>query len=290
MQPTSLSRIIQDTHALPSIPGVASRLLERLQDPETHAAEISTLIEMDPALSLKVLQLANSAMFAPASPVHSIERAIMLLGFNTVRFLITGVAVLQVAQKMPENEIINPENFWRSAFRGAVAAKYFAEQSNYPESNEAYLAGLIREIGQIALIQCAYETYLSVVKAAHDAQVPVVHKEKEILGFTHADVGALLAVKWNLDEGLAGVIAAYPFPSEHPDLTNLHLTAVLHLADRFAALATPTTAHFEDVLAKLDPLVIEYWSQAQAHDLSPESLEVDWQALKSLLDQGNPFI
>ena len=214
----------------------------------------------------------------------------MVLGFNTVRFLITGVAVLQVAQKMPENEIINPENFWRSAFRGAVAAKYFAEQSNYPESNEAYLAGLIREIGQIALIQCAYETYLSVVKAAHDAQVPVVHKEKEILGFTHADVGALLAVKWNLDEGLAGVIAAYPFPSEHPDLTNLHLTAVLHLADRFAALATPTTAHFEDVLAKLDPLVIEYWSQAQAHDLSPESLEVDWQALKSLLDQGNPFI
>ncbi|MGE3726687.1 MAG: HDOD domain-containing protein [Candidatus Sericytochromatia bacterium] len=288
MPSASLSRIIQDTHALPSIPGVASRLLERLQDPETHAAEISTLIEMDPALSLKVLQLANSAMFAPASPVHSIERAIMLLGFNTVRFLITGVAVLQVAQKMPENEIINPESFWRSAFRGAVAAKYFAEQCDYAESNEAYLAGLIREIGRIALIQCAYETYLAVVQAAREANVPVVNKEKELLGFTHADVGALLAVKWNLDEGLAGVIAAYPFPCDYPDLNNLPLTTILHLADRFASLDNPGPELFPQLFAELDPLVAQHWAQAQ--DLSPEILEAHWQTLKPLLEQGNLFI
>lgn len=290
MSPTSLSRIIQDTHALPSIPGVASRLLERLQDPDTHAAEISTLIEMDPALSLKVLQLANSAMFAPASPVHSIERAIMLLGFNTVRFLITGVAVLQVAQKMPDNEIINPESFWRSAFRGAVAAKYLAEASNYPEGNEAYLAGLIREIGRIALIQCAYDTYLAVVKAAQEAHVPVVIKEKEILGFTHADVGALLAVKWNLDEGIAGVIAAYPFPAETSDLHNPHLATVLHLADHLADLDSPSHDDFVKLLSELDALAIQVWSEQQGQNLSGEMLEAYWQNLKPLLEQGNPFI
>jgi HD-like signal output (HDOD) protein len=290
MQPTSLSQIIQDTHTLPSIPGIASRLLERLQDPETNANEISTLIEMDPALSLKVLQLANSAMFAPASPVHSIERALVLLGFNTVRFLITGVAVLQVAQQMPQNEIINPEIFWRSAFRGAVAAKFLATKSGYHEPNEAYLAGLIRKIGQIALIQCAYETYLPIVQAARAEGVATIHKEKELLGFTHADVGALLAVKWNLDEGLAGVIAAYPFPSDHPQLENLHLAAILHLADQIVQIETAHSGIFVQTLAQLDPLALQSLSETALPSLTSEILADYWQELEPLLEQENPFV
>lgn len=268
---------------------MANRLLEILQDPEASTPEISTLIERDPALSIKVLQLANSAMFAPASPVHSIERAIVLLGFNTVRFLITGVAVLQVAQKMPANDILTPENFWNSAFRGAVIAKYLAEIFNYSEPNEAYLAGLIREIGQIALIQCIYEKYLQVVEAARQAKIPVELKEKEILGFTHADVGALLVVKWNLDENLATAIAAYPFPSDYPDLEKKFLTALLSLADKLAKLDKPELEDFETLLNSLDRLVLQELEKCEAFDLNPSSLENAWKEILPLIESGNPF-
>ncbi|PIQ26370.1 hypothetical protein COW36_14695 [bacterium (Candidatus Blackallbacteria) CG17_big_fil_post_rev_8_21_14_2_50_48_46] len=289
IEAASLSHIIQETHTLPSIPEVANRLLEILQDPEASTPEISTLIERDPALSIKVLQLANSAMFAPASPVHSIERAIVLLGFNTVRFLITGVAVLQVAQKMPANDILTPENFWNSAFRGAVIAKYLAEIFNYSEPNEAYLAGLIREIGQIALIQCIYEKYLQVVEAARQAKIPVELKEKEILGFTHADVGALLVVKWNLDENLATAIAAYPFPSDYPDLEKKFLTALLSLADKLAKLDKPELEDFETLLNSLDRLVLQELEKCEAFDLNPSSLENAWKEILPLIESGNPF-
>lgn len=253
-------------------------------------AEIGTLIEVDPALSLKVLQLANSAMFSPASPVHSIERAILLLGLNTVRFLITGVAVLQMAQQMAENEILSPADFWASAFRGAVIAKFFAQQCDYSEPNEAYLAGLIREVGQIALIQCAYQTYLEVFRAAQAEDVELLVKEKQILGFTHADVGALLVIKWNLDEELAAVIAAYPCLSDYPDHHRPLLTALLSLADRLSRVQHFQYADFEMLLHSLDPRVCEELKACKRFDFQPAYLLSCWQEIEPLLKTRNPFV
>jgi HD-like signal output (HDOD) protein len=285
-----LESIIEDTDSLPSIPVVASRLLELLQDIEATPADIGTLIQVDPALSMKVLQLANSAMFAAASPVHSVERAILLLGFNTVRFLITGMVVLQVARQITASEIINPESFWNSAFRGAVTARFLAERYSLPHVNEAYLAGLIREIGQIALVQCAYEPYLPVVRAARSAGVRTLVKEREMLGFTHADVGALLVVKWNLDAGLADIIRAYPEPSLYPEIKSPVLVSIVHLADILSLFETPEEADFERVAEELDPFAKLTLTTQLGEDITSTFLQAAWEEICPLLESSNPFI
>lgn len=258
----------------------------RLQQPDVTAAEIEALIKVDPVLSLKVLQLANSALFSPASPVHSIERAVLLLGLNTIRFLITGVAVLQLAQQLIDNEILTPQDFWNSAFRGAVIAKFFAQEYAYSDPNEAYLAGLIREIGQIALIQSAYETYLEVFRSAQIEKVDILVKEKQMLGFTHADVSALLITKWNLDEELAAVIAAYPSLSDYPQHPQSLLVAILALSDRLSRIQGTTLTDFEKLLHNLDSQVCQI---LRAKILDAPYLFSCWQQIEPLLTVVPPF-
>lgn len=290
----AIDKILERSEDLPSIPNLASQLIHMMANPDVDMDRLSQLIGLDPLLSLKVLKWVNSAHFSPASRITSLQLAVNSLGLSTIRFIIMGVAVFNSLNHLPQNDITNPDEFWLHSIRCAIAAKHLAERLNYEDSSEAYLVGLLHDIGKVALFQCAYNTYLEVILLSRlDASVDLTDIELEVLGFAHTDVSALLFMKWQLGEKLAEVVAAHHHPETFTHIDKYPLACILYLANRIAYIES--SIEYEDLYSTLSEPVLEglrqiypKFSQAALCDVILSTF-VKFESCEDILDSLKSF-
>lgn len=254
----SIYRIITNSEDLPSIPGLVVQLIHMTSDENDSIdiGELADLVGMDQTLAAKVVRWANSAHFSPVSPVTSIQRAVQLLGISTIRSMALGASVLQSMGNFGSNDIISADDFWIHSFRCAIAAKYLAEVFFYIDPSEAYLVGLLHDIGKVALIKSAYAIYLDVHMSCDEEDgSDLPEKEEDILGFTHADLSALLFVQWGLGEPLSEVVAAHHDPSVAQNTQKFPLAAILYLANTIADC--DENFHAPAIFENLDPSALD---------------------------------
>lgn len=226
---------VRQLQSLAPLPVVAQRLLADLDRKDLSLGQLSEVIEMDPALTARIVGLANSAYFANRQPVYSVSDAVgRVLGLDMVRNLALGI-VLSGAFDTKACRAFEVERFWFTAMGTATLAVPLAGliRGKVPVDGEwAYLAGLLHELGLLAL--CAlFPAEMSRVLAQADPEKPLAVRTRQALGIDAMEAGAVLARRWQLPESVAVVMAHYDTPGYQGP--HSQLSALVGLAACLAA-------------------------------------------------------
>jgi putative nucleotidyltransferase with HDIG domain len=223
------------TTALPSRPGVYMELNQVLSDPDWQPHQVSAVLERDVAMSAKVLQLANSALFGLTSTVTSVRDAVMYLGVDTIRSLaLTAEAFGKVAPR--GNAEFSLDDFQAHAMLVARITASILPAGRTQQ--EAVTAALLHDIGKLVLISDGDSRWSRLNDQARERQVPVYVVEQDSDGVTHAQVGAHLLSLWGLPDGIVEAVAHHHDPSEVDGLAFDGVAAV-HIANALANELAP---------------------------------------------------
>jgi putative nucleotidyltransferase with HDIG domain len=218
------------TTALPSRPGVYMELNQVLADPDWQPHQVAAVLERDVAMSAKVLQLANSALFGLTSTVTSVRDAVMYLGVDTIRSLaLTAEAFGKLAPRGSAE--FSLDDFQAHAMLVARVTASILPAGRAQQ--EAVTAALLHDIGKLVLISGGDGRWAQLNHQACERNVPVHVVEEETDGVTHADVGAHLLSLWGLPDGIVEAVAHHHAPSEVDGLAFDGIAAV-HIANGLA--------------------------------------------------------
>lgn len=227
--PRDLAALVAATPELATMPETSTRLLALLEDHDAPVDELVGIIEKDPGLTANVLKLCNSAYYGLRREVGSMREALVRLGNRTVVTVAFAASMGRMLQAPVTAYRLPRGRLWRHALAvGLLAARLLPGQAAAPERSRAFTAGLVHDLGKLLLDRPLRE---------HLEQIPPVLSasgllaaERDLLGFDHAEAGAVLAETWNFPSDLVAVIAGH-----HAPTTADPLTAVVAVANLLAA-------------------------------------------------------
>lgn len=190
---------------LPSMPQVLLKLLEACNDEEASSKTLSDIISKDPSISARVMRLVNSAYIGLSQKVNELDKAVLYLGTNTIKNLAISASVLEVFGQTKGNALFNIHKFWWHSFLCASLAKHIAEETGYKFPEEAFLAGLMHDIGKLVLWTNFRDEYSKVLEKSTQ-KADIIVAEKMEIGATHCEIGAQLVRQWSLKSFLADAV------------------------------------------------------------------------------------
>ncbi|HUM06637.1 MAG TPA: HDOD domain-containing protein [Terriglobales bacterium] len=237
-----LTKLMAADH-LPSLPVVVAPLLNYLQRPidDLQINEVTRLISQDESLAAQCLHFANSPLFGRWQQVDSVRGAIISLGMQRMRDIVTGCCLVNLA---PKNCPIDPTVFWEHGLGVALAARYFARAIGFPDPDKAYLAGLLHDFGVVMSYWVAPQEYAEAFRKALSGHIPLIEAEEQLLGIGHAEVGRILAEKWHMPSDLVQVIAWHHDVREVKE--HKALVALVALADLLCRMSAVGYGYPED--------------------------------------------
>jgi len=225
------ARMIEEARGLPALASVITAVMSAVIE-ETSAAEIAKIIEKDSSVTARILKVINSAFYGLSGHVSTVSQAVPLLGVQVVKNIVLTFSVLDIfiESKTPGFDF---QKLWEHSFATAAASRLIARHTRYEDPEEALVAGLLHDIGVLVFARHAFDDYREVLHEREKTGRPLSDLEQEIMGITHAEVGALLATKWKLPE-----VLVVPIRHHHDDVLpeEMHrqaklLTNIVHVAD-----------------------------------------------------------
>lgn len=234
----SLQQVIERLDEIPPLPESTLRLAELIEDPSTTPLSLARLIEKDLSLAARVLRLANSAFYGVSGGVDSLERAVCFVGFSTIQQI---AVYLQSRQILDGAGARSPAALWRHAQQVARAAQHLAASLRLPMAQRFYTAGLLHDLGRVALFVLFPERAARWNPSGQDLWRRI-EAERALFGIDHQQAGVHLARRWRYPEALMAVIAGcHPVPGVAPPASPEQeaLLAVVAYADGCARAAEP---------------------------------------------------
>ena len=215
---------------LPTMPAVASQVIQAVENPDSSIDDIRKLIERDAAIAARILKISNSALYGFPSEIQSLSHAISLLGTMTVRNLVLAASMKETYKKFGLLEKL----LWQhSSLSGPVAAMLARYGTIGVDPDVAFTAGLMHHIGKTALANSHRSDYERVMATVYNEARSFTEVENEVFGFNHADLGAAVVQQWGLPDTLVLTIQHHHSPGKLADLDD-------HVA-RLCALVTVTS-------------------------------------------------
>ena len=187
------------------------------------------MISNDPSLTSKVLRVVNSSFYGFPNRITTVTHAIVILGFNTIKSIALSSTIFDVFRRNVTPGDFDRTQFWKHSIGCGSAAKAIGRRLNYPMLEELFIAGLLHDVGKIVMDQYMPEKFVEVLNVVHSRDCLIAEAEMEVLGATHADVGAWLFEKWNLSKGLIETTRCHHNPALAGE--NQKLAEIIHLAD-----------------------------------------------------------
>lgn len=216
-----LEFFLQRIDSIPSLPNIVGELLRLIDNPMVSTRQIEDLLAKDQGLTLRVLRLANSAYYAIPGGAKTLGRAITYLGINAVKQLVISASVIDAFKKLdgPQFSLVE---FWKHSFGVAICAEIIGKQVKTPDYEEAFVAGLIHDVGKLALLMIDKETFLASIENAKQKGTSLHQAELDSDGPAHAYWGSVLAKKWKLPPIHQGAIQFHhsPNPKARTGITN----------------------------------------------------------------------
>jgi putative nucleotidyltransferase with HDIG domain len=209
-----IKRITESIISLPTLPTVVSKMIQLVDNPKTSASSLARLIYTDQALTARILKLANSAYYGFPREISTVNMAIVVLGFNTVKEMGLSLSVFEVFKVGPGDAAFDISRFWQHSIGCGSAARMLARRLNYHLTGEAFVAGLLHDIGKIIMRQYMAAEFADIIGKVSGGGMDLDEAEMEVVGATHAQVGAWLAEKWNLPRFIVDAIAFHHAPGE----------------------------------------------------------------------------
>ena len=209
---TALQSMEDKIDELPLLPQVLVRILQLDTESDSFFEEFGKLTKEDPAFAVRVITLANSAASAPAVPVVSIRDALTRMGSHAIRGLVASLAVQRVFLPTKPNEV----GLWQHSVHAAFAAAKIAEliPDIQVDPAEAYLVGLLHDIGRFVMFEHAAPNLLKVDESHWQTPEELIEADVEIYTFTHSELGFRACVHWQLPDSICEVIRRHHTPIE----------------------------------------------------------------------------
>jgi putative nucleotidyltransferase with HDIG domain len=251
-----LKGLVSRLKAVPSLPPVYLAIMTELRNEEASAHKVGELVAKDAGMAAKILQLVNSPFFGLRMSVADPAHAVQLLGLETVRALVLSLHVFEQLDLRTVTRF-RLGKVWRHSLAAGAFARTIAlmQDSSTEASSAAVTATLLHDIGKLVLASSLYDDYGVVVDQAVADKTPVWTVEREMLGVTHAEVGAFLLSLWGLPEAIVESVAWHHRPSLCPapafgPLGAVHVADVIehraHPADNFGGASAPDDTYLAD--------------------------------------------
>ena len=214
---------------LPSLPHILLRLIEACNEHNGDLRKLSGIIEKDPSLSIKILKMVNSAYYGLPHRVESIHQAATILGTNAIRNVAICASVYEVFNHDKGSAGFNLKLFWWHSLRCAVLSKLIAKKTAYGDADEAFLSGLLHDIGKLVLSINFPEAYTALLEACKDKQHLLLEGEARLVA-THCEIGACLLHQWKFQSFMADAVL-YHHESKRNIFNALPLVRIVYVAN-----------------------------------------------------------
>ncbi len=216
---------------LPTLPGIAMKILETAQDEQTGLKELGDLVATDPPLSAKILKLVNSPFFGFPVKIGSVTHAINLLGAGTVKNLSLGFSLVGTFRNGGAHGF-DYSLFWKKSLIAATASKIIAHRLLPACEEDLFFLGLIHNLGELALAQCSPDRYAKVDDYTKNNGCQPYEAESRVFEFNHMEIGEYLVRSWGLPESFSLPIRYHHVPAKlnTKDKEIGGFTEILHLA------------------------------------------------------------
>lgn len=191
--------LIEKIDSFPTLPVVATKINELINDPDSSATDIAAIMKRDQVLTVKVLRLVNSPYYGIPGGVSDVQRAIAFLGFNTLAQLVMGVSVFSMFE-LQNTQYFNILEFWRHALSTAITSEQIAKIVKYPKPEECFTAGLLHDLGKLVIYKVGREDLEKTIAYAQTKGISFVEAEKAREMPFHTTVGEQVANRWRLPQ------------------------------------------------------------------------------------------
>ena len=194
-----IKRKIEKIDQLPTLPIIITELLSLLDNPKSTPRDINELIKNDQALTSKTLRLVNSSYYGFPRRIATVTESIVILGFDTVRNLAVSAGMVKILKGKGH---FDKEKFWHHTVAVAFLSKVIADFIKYPNSEVAFVSGLLHDISKVFLDLYFPNEFKEAVEKSKETGMSLVEAEIEILGYEHGAIGKRLADPWNLPKSI----------------------------------------------------------------------------------------
>ena len=226
--PYDIEGLLEEVVTLPSLPDTVAGIMRLVNDPDCELSAVAKAISADPPLAIKTLRLVNAAYYGLRQKVVTIEHAVALLGIKVIKNLVFTATVFDIMK----GEV---DVFFRHSVSCGVVSQVFATASGaviaIDSVEEAFLYGLLHDIGKVVFEEFLPEETAQVAQASAARQIPWHQAEREIIGIDHAELGARLAQNWKLPQGFVDAIAGHHDLKQCQDPQYHPLAALVGTAD-----------------------------------------------------------
>lgn len=213
-------RLRYSHNLLPTLPGIALRIIDLANDPNAEMADIAKIIAMDSALVIRILKVANSPLYSVRRKSNNLRQAISLLGLNATLSLALGFSLSSPLQGI-KRLTLDDSLYWRRSIIAAITSRTLGAQQGFVNQEELFLGGLLQDIGMLVFDSMMPTEYGPMVAAARSENKGgqldherLIETERQMLGTDHAEVGAWLLRHWNMPEYLQWIVAGNHNPAE----------------------------------------------------------------------------
>ena len=231
----SIIESLIETQEFATLPPVAARVLSMLENENIDIRDITKVIETDVSLTLKLLRVANSPLYAVRTEISTILQAILTLGLNRVTNIVLGVSIFSKFLLSSQHHAAKlMEKFWWHSSCTGIVAKALAKKINKNFRENEFIGGLIHDIGKLAMFQFDASNYTKVVTMITEDSIIDTEAEKNIFGVSHNEVGKEIAKLWKIPSELTNIIEYHNSPNVPP--VHEDLISVVRLADLFCEI------------------------------------------------------
>ncbi len=225
-------KIYSKIDEIPTLPTVLLKLLASLEDRRSNAADIAELISKDPALTSKILKVANSAYYGFPGEITSLERAVALLGFNMVRSLALSMTVINTISSGKRYKCFSEEDLWVHSITVATVMQEIVDRMDFaPEDSEhIFIIGLLHDIGKIVFDQFFSDLFEKVIEECSANGFKLYMAEQRVFGMDHGEVGGIILKRWKFPRVIYIPIAIH-HKSDIPREADQVTASLLKLAD-----------------------------------------------------------
>ena len=278
--------IIENLGELASLPEVVLKLNELVESPDSTTRDLEEVLQTDPALTARLLKIANSSLYGYTSQIDTIKRAIMVVGTNGIRDIAWATAAVSSMSSCnpPYADI---RSFWRHSLYVATVARILASKCRILRKDRFFTAGLLHDIGRLVYFREFPEMSQQLIDKMEEGNQSLRELEQEHCGFTHAELGACLLESWGLPDSICAMTKFH----QSPDMSNEYRLdiALIHIANSIAhqagvyccghegeeviqESAWHTTGLSSDIIESVIGLADEHYQEAEAVFLSDFSL------------------
>lgn len=224
-----LEERINSLEGIPPFPATASQILMECQKPEVQVGVVSKLVECEPAVSSKIIQLANSPLYGANRPIVSVNHAIVLLGFRTVTQMAIAISTGTLFEQGGESEVArHRKETFRQSLACAAAARLLAMEFDAANSDEAFLCGVMQDVGKLVLFDATPDRYCELLDGSDSNDTTLM--EQSAFGIDHAEIGRKCGSKWGFPAEINRAIGNHHRPIND---TNCDLSKALIAANYF---------------------------------------------------------